>query len=93
MSEQTIYVVVNTYDLETSTPVQIYDNRKAAEQHATHLNQDFEYDKDVFKVREWGVLSEFNPQTGAVMPTDKPTVDDLLAFAVLVALIATLLFL
>ena len=27
------------------------------------------------------------------MPTDKPTVDDLLAFAVLVALIATLLFL
>ena len=61
MSKQTVYLVVNMYDPETPTPVQLYDNRKAAEQHAAHLNKYFEYDKDVFKVREGGVLSEFNP--------------------------------
>ena len=61
MTKQTVYLVVNMYDPETPTPVQLYDNRKASEQHATHLNKYFEYDKDVFKVWEWSVRSDFQP--------------------------------
>ena len=63
MPKQIVYLVVNTYDYETPTPVLLYDNRDAAERHAAHLNKYFEYDEDeiVFKVREGGVLSEINP--------------------------------
>lgn len=63
MPKQTVYLVVNAYDADSPTPVQLYDNRKAAEQHAAHLNKYFEYDEDeiVFTVWEEPVLSEFQP--------------------------------
>ena len=62
MSKQIIYLVVNTYDPETPTPVQQYNNRAAAEQHAAHLNKHHGGDEygPVFTVWEWDVLSEFN---------------------------------
>lgn len=63
MSEQTIYLVVNIYDSEDPTPVQLYDNRAAAEQHAAQLNKHLGSDEDepVFEVWEDAVLSDFQP--------------------------------
>jgi len=62
MPKQTIYLVLNIYDGEDPTPVQVYDNRAAAEKHAAHLNNHLGSDEDepVFAVWEWDVLSEFN---------------------------------
>ena len=63
MPKQTIYLVLNIYDGEDPTPVQVYDNRAAADQHAAHLNKHLGSDEDepVFEVWEEAVLSEFNP--------------------------------
>ena len=64
MPEQTLYIVINKYGHEIPTPVQFYDNRTAAEQHAAHLNKHLEYDDEDepgFEVWEEAVLSEFNP--------------------------------
>lgn len=63
MPKQTAYIVINAYDVEAPIPVQLYDNRAAAEQHVAHLNKHFGSDEDepVFAVWEWDVLSEFNP--------------------------------
>ena len=63
MPKQTVYLVVNAYDAEAPTPVQLYDNRAAAERHAAHLNAHLGSDEDepVFEVWEEAVLSEFNP--------------------------------
>ena len=62
MSKQTVYLVLNIYDDEDPTPVQLYNNRAAAEQHAAHFNKHLGGDEDepVFTVWEWDVLSEFN---------------------------------
>ena len=63
MTKQPVYPVVNAYDAEAPTPVQLYDNRDAAEQLAAHLNAHLGSDEDepVFEVWEEVVLSEFNP--------------------------------
>ena len=63
MPKQTAYLVINAYDAEAPTPVRLYDNRAAADQHAAHLNAHLGSDEDepVFEVWEEAVLSEFNP--------------------------------
>ena len=90
MTEQIIYLVLNIYDGEDPTPVQLYDNLAAAEQHAAHLNKHLGRDEDepVFEVWEADVLSEFNPYTGAVMP--KQQLEEIIGAAVLGALVFAL---
>lgn len=63
MPKQTVYLVLNMYDYDIPTFVQIYDNQAAADQHAAHLNAHLGSDEDelVFSVWEEPVLSEFNP--------------------------------
>ena len=63
MPEQTAYLVVNAYDAESPTPVQLYDNRAAAERHAAHFNRHLGAGADVpaFTVWERTVRSEFQP--------------------------------
>lgn len=63
MPKQTVHLVVNAYDAESPIPVQLYDNRAAAERHAAHFNRHLGAGADVpaFAVWEWDVLSEFNP--------------------------------
>ena len=63
MPKQTVYLVVNAYYAEAPTPVQLYDNRAAADQHAAQLNKHLGSDEDepVFEVWDWAVRSEFKP--------------------------------
>ena len=63
MTQQTVYLVVNIYDGAAPTPVQLYDNRAAADQHAAQLNNLLGSDEDepVFAVWDWAARSEFKP--------------------------------
>ena len=60
MPKQTVYLVVKAYD---AAPMQLYDNRAAAEQHAAYFNMYLRSDEDepVFEVWEAAMLSEFQP--------------------------------
>ena len=60
MTQQTAYLVVKSYD---AAPMQLYDNRAAAEQHAAYFNMYLRSDEDesAFEVWEVTMLSEFQP--------------------------------